>query len=76
MTNPSDHRYVSDPYRRISADGQLKAAASGKYGVMGLSIMLGYRSQRITLRTYVALVLCITILVGFALTWLYLVPLS
>jgi hypothetical protein len=33
MTIPSDHCYVSDPYNRISAEGQLKAAASGKYGV-------------------------------------------
>jgi hypothetical protein len=33
MTSPSDPCYVSDPYRRISAEGQLKAAASGKYGL-------------------------------------------
>jgi hypothetical protein len=36
MTNPSDHCYVSDPYSRISAEGQLKAAASGKYGILAL----------------------------------------
>src|SRR4051794_4120359 len=32
MTSPSDRCYVCDSYRRISAEGQLKAAASGKYG--------------------------------------------
>jgi len=35
MTIPSDHCYVSDPYSRISTEGQLKAAASGKYGLIG-----------------------------------------
>jgi dihydroxy-acid dehydratase len=33
MTIPSDHCYAPDPYSRISAEGQLKAAASGKYGL-------------------------------------------
>jgi hypothetical protein len=32
MTRPSDGFYVSDLYSRISAEGQLQAAASGKYG--------------------------------------------
>jgi hypothetical protein len=35
MTIPSNHCYVPDPYNRISAEGQLKAAASGKYGLQG-----------------------------------------
>src|SRR3954468_6832268 len=32
INSPSDRRYVPDPFNRISAEGQLKAAASGKDG--------------------------------------------
>src|SRR5215213_7913220 len=33
ITSPSDRCYVYDPFSRISAEGQLKAAASGKDGL-------------------------------------------
>jgi hypothetical protein len=33
VTSPSDRFYVSDPYSRINAEGQLKAAASGNTGL-------------------------------------------
>jgi tetratricopeptide (TPR) repeat protein len=46
------------------------------FGLIGISVLLGYASSNIRLLTYIALASSIMLLTGLALSWIYLVPLS